>query len=113
MSKRKSRQVCAEPGCPRLTFESYCPDHKPEPWAGRRGWEGYGPEYNALKRQVLREEPVCYLCAERPSQTADHVIPRSQGGMTVRSNLRGACNPCHRIKSHREAVNGKKAWSGV
>lgn len=107
MGRRQSRQPCAVAGCPELSDETYCPKHKPEAYAGRRGWDGYGSDYAALKRQVLREEPVCYRCAERASQTADHVIPRSQGGATVRSNLRGICNPCHRSKSQREAAHAR------
>lgn len=107
MGRRKSLQPCAVTGCPELTRETYCGFHKPEPWAGRRGWEGYGPEYAALKREVVRDEPTCYRCGSRPSTTADHVVPVSQGGHTTRSNLRGICGICHRSKSQQEAAHGR------
>lgn len=57
--------------------------------------------YRKLRDQVVTEEPICWLqltgCTGH-STTADHVIPfaeRPDLGM-IRSNLRGACEPCNR-----------------
>jgi len=56
-----------------------------------------------LARQVVAEEPICWLqlpgCKHR-SRTADHIIPipvRPDLALT-RSNCRGACNPCNALR---------------
>ena len=68
---------------------------------------GLGRPWRRLVAQVIREEPTCWLaypgiCTGR-SQTADHVIPRSQGGPDTRANTRGACHPCNRHRLNRAA----------
>lgn len=100
----KPRQPCPVPGCPNL---QPCPVHHKQPWAGRRGFEGYKDEYLRLRAQVLKEEPVCRICGLRPSVTVDHVIPKSQGGTDDRSNLRGACKECHDERSKAQAARGR------
>ncbi|WP_104529549.1 HNH endonuclease [Blastococcus saxobsidens] len=62
-----------------------------------------GRPWRRLREQVLREEPVCYLCGRRPSTTVDHVLPLSLFPHLahVRSNLRGACRPCNGSKHNR------------
>ena len=60
---------------------------------------------------VLTRWPTCYLrydgCTVHSTED-DHVIPLSQGGSNALSNRRGACHHCHRIKSQREAAEGKQ-----
>ncbi len=55
-------------------------------------------QYRKLRLKVLAEEPLCMIrgpkCT-RISTTADHIKPRAQGGLSVRSNLRGACWACN------------------
>jgi len=48
-----------------------------------------------LRAQVLKEEPWCRDCHLRLSTEAGHIIPRSQGGRDVRTNLKGQCRPCN------------------
>jgi len=43
----------------------------------------------------------CIYCG-RPSQSIDHVIPRSAGGLTVRENCVPACLCCNGRKGSRE-----------
>jgi 5-methylcytosine-specific restriction endonuclease McrA len=54
---------------------------------------------------MLREEPYCWLCGKRGSAedplVADHVIPRSKGGTTTRSNLRAAHSSCNARRGDR------------
>ena len=52
-----------------------------------------GRPWRRLREQVLREEPVCYLCHRRPSTQVDHLWPLSlyPDLAHVRSNLRGVC----------------------
>jgi 5-methylcytosine-specific restriction endonuclease McrA len=63
---------------------------------------GLGHQHQQLAKQVLNEEKVCWLCAQpaRPNDPleVDHVVPRSQGGKTVRGNLRAAHRSCNRSR---------------
>ena len=99
----KPRRPCSVCGCPNLAVEGgRCLKHKREPWAGRRGFEGYKGEYLKVRKQVLIEEPVCPCGA--PSVTVDHIVPRSRGGSDARSNLQGRCKACHDKRSKAQAA---------
>src|SRR2546429_8939832 len=66
---------------------------------------GLGAEHQRLAKQVLSEEKACWLCGHlaRPNDPleVDHVVPRSKGGATVRSNLRAAHASCNRSRGGR------------
>ena len=75
---------------------------------GRRGsttQRGLGAEHQRLAKQVLAEEKTCWICGEsaRPDDPleVDHVVPRAEGGATVRSNLRAAHASCNRSRGGR------------
>lgn len=104
---RRRLAPCAAPGCPTLTRDTYCDVHKPEPWVGRRGFEGYGRDWLRLRAQVLREEPYCRECGQ-PSTTVDHIKPRARGGTDERRNLRGLCDDCRRVKDAKDATEGRR-----
>ena len=69
---------------------------------------GLGAEHQRLAKQVLSEEQACWLCGEpaHPDDPleVDHVVPRSKGGATVRSNLRAAHASCNRSRGGRGGV---------
>lgn len=55
--------------------------------------------YRRNRARVLAEEPLCWICG-RPGTpddplTADHVIPRNQGGSHDRTNLRAGHLSCN------------------
>lgn len=57
--------------------------------------------WKRLRRQVVIEEPICWLKLEGcsgQSTTADHIQPVSSHPelALVRANLRGACKSCNR-----------------
>ena len=56
---------------------------------------GLGAAWQRLARQVIREQPWCYWCGATSDLTADHLVPRSQGGNNVRSNIVTACRTCN------------------
>jgi 5-methylcytosine-specific restriction endonuclease McrA len=66
---------------------------------------GLGAEHQRLAKQVLSEEKACWLCGEpaHPDDRleVDHVVPRTKGGATVRSNLRAAHASCNRGRGGR------------
>ena len=88
-----------------MAGKSKCQRHY-EPWAGRRGFEGYGRDYLKSRAITLREEPACRLCGA-PSQTVDHIIPVRQGGSHGRENLRALCKACHARRSQEQAQAGR------
>lgn len=112
MSRRRSLAPCAHRGCPTLTRDTYCDVHKPEPWAGRRGFEGYKGDWLRIRAQVLEEEPFCRICGA-PATTVDHIIPKARGGTDDRSNLQALCNECRRRKDAKDAADGRRLakWS--
>lgn len=68
------------------------------PSACRRG---YGRGWQAIRLNVLREEPVCEDCDRAPSVHVDHVVALEKGGTHDRSNLRALCPSCHSKKTCR------------
>src|SRR2546421_7995446 len=48
-----------------------------------------------------RDEWTCQYCGSRSNLTADHVIPRSQGGESTWENIVASCAPCNRRKGDR------------
>jgi 5-methylcytosine-specific restriction endonuclease McrA len=57
------------------------------------------------RRGVLaRDHETCQYCGAQPGRinlTIDHVVPRSQGGLTVWNNVVTACRECNRKKGGR------------
>lgn len=86
--------------------------HQREPWAGRRGFEGYGRDYKRNRAIVLREEPTCAICG-KPSKTVDHIVPVSRGGGHERENLRGLCKSCHDARSKKQSALARRRGKGV
>jgi 5-methylcytosine-specific restriction protein A len=90
----------------------------PAPWATSAGktrqQRGYGSEHDALRKQVLIEEPYCAECIRLgiapPARTsvADHIVPQAEGGQTVRSNYQGLCTPHSRAKTAKESARARR-----
>ena len=49
----------------------------------------------------LRDGFTCQYCGSRHDLTFDHVVPRSQGGVTSWQNVATACSPCNLRKGGR------------
>lgn len=66
--------------------------------AARRGDAYSSPEYRAERHRVLDGVTVCPGCGRAPTRrnpmTADHIVPRAQGG-GARGNLRPLCRECN------------------
>lgn len=107
---RHGPTVCGTPGCPNLaTARGHCPDHQP-------GWHheesaherGYGQRWRAVRRRILRNEPVCRTCQQAPATDVDHIVPKHLGGTDDPTNLQPLCHSCHRQKSLSEAANARR-----
>ena len=55
-----------------------------------------------VRRQVLRQSDVCWLCHQPGADEVDHVIPRFRGGTDAADNLRPVHQVCHSRKSSAE-----------
>lgn len=78
--------------------------------AARKDWLGHAADEKAqqgsrtvpegLRFKVFKRDGfACWYCgARRVALQVDHIVPWSQGGKTVMSNLRTACGPCNRGK---------------
>jgi 5-methylcytosine-specific restriction endonuclease McrA len=57
---------------------------------------------NRFRREIIEAwESRCAYCGIQPEKiTLDHIIARTNGGETKRSNLIPACAPCNGSKGH-------------
>ena len=93
-------------------------------WQGIRGSRharGYDSKWDRLRITILeRDKYLCQQCLRdgrltplkvKPYDHAvDHITPKAKGGTDDPSNLESLCQePCHRLKSEREALEGAGA----
>lgn len=59
--------------------------------------------FKDLRREVLeRDHYACMYCGDKKGPfEADHVMPRSRGGLDLISNLVCACRTCNRSKGNK------------
>ena len=64
-----------------------------------KAWKGSTPAWRRLRAAVLaRDRYRCQIEGPRclgKATTADHIVPKSQGGLDRPDNLRAACVPCN------------------
>jgi hypothetical protein len=53
---------------------------------------------------LIRQRDRCNACGVRTELTADHIIPRAQGGGHNAGNIQGLCRSCNSAK-------GKRSWA--
>lgn len=97
---------CRSRRCPAITGHpsGYCEAHQPEidRRRGSAAKRGYGRQWAALSKQVLKEEPLCRRCRLADSVLTDHIVPKRLGGTDDRSNLQALCKACHDQKNAHE-----------
>ena len=95
---------CRHPGCGRSTTTGYCAAHTTVYKGATRGTaaqRGYDAAWRRLRARVLKEEPLCSVCAKQGKVTAatvgDHIVSISVRPdlRLARSNVRPLCKPCH------------------
>lgn len=103
---RKPKRPCSQPGCPELTHERFCDEHRK---AEARRYERYQHDPNTAKRygrawkrirdRYVAKNPLCEECKRNgkltPVQEVHHILPLSRGGTHDESNLMSVCTPCH------------------
>ena len=93
-------KVCGQRGCPRLTNESHCLEHKRIDKRPNATERGYGDRaWQQLAAQVRAEEPNCRRCGE-PTEVAGHIVAIRHGGARLeRSNVMGLCRSCNGLQA--------------
>ena len=107
----RALRACAEPGCPELTDDTRCDEHRRAKRraesAGRPSSTklGYGVRWQRTRRAFLRVNPLCVACG-RPATIVDHIDglgPLAPHGHDW-ANLQSLCWSCHSKKTN--AVDG-------
>ena len=94
--------------CGRPSKESFCPEHKPKPWATstRKGKVALSGSAEQARRKRILECYLycCHVCGKVRADQVDHRIPRGEGGADEDWNLAPIhAEPCHREKTAAEA----------
>lgn len=67
-------------------------------------------EYKKNRKIILEQSGyICHYC-NGPANTADHIVPKSQGGGDELSNLLPACHQCNSTRQDRTMVR-LKYWN--
>ena len=114
----KFKKPCAFQGCPNLTKETYCEEHKVvrekeyETYKRDRDHDKkYGSKWKKTRALYVRHYPLCEMCLKEgkhvPVEEVHHIIPLSQGGSNYFSNLMSLCKSCH-TKIHYEIGDRSK-----
>lgn len=105
---------CAQPGCPAIGRERYCPIHaraarrredqnRPSP-----ALRGYDARWRRIRAVFLATHRICGQCSKAQATEVDHIIPLSQGGTDADSNLRARCKSCHSRRTMRDQGRGSQ-----
>ena len=104
MPRRPGRR-CHHPGCPELSDESYCPQHrvdtrehdKDRATAAERG---YGSVWQKVRARKMTRDPLCEDCRRkgiiREAEQVHHKDGNSSNNKN--NNLESLCVPCHGAK---------------
>lgn len=112
----KPQRPCNSPGCPNLTIESYCDDHraKKELYRGSASSRGYNYRWQQYSKRFLKrpENVLCRLQLEGCTTLAkcvDHIDPPDGPGdprFWDKRNHQAACIRCNSVKG-RQKIEGK------
>jgi 5-methylcytosine-specific restriction protein A len=111
---KKPLRPCAHIGCPNLTRERYCEEHKTQGhkrYDNKRGTaaqRGYDRRWRKARIAFLRRNPLCVQCKQEgrltPATVVDHVIPHKGNRelFWAEDNWQALCASCHSAKTARE-----------
>ncbi|WP_409245933.1 HNH endonuclease [Enterobacter cloacae] len=116
----RTPKACRKRGCRQTTTDrsGYCDDHRGEGWRQykpgvSRHQRGYGASWDKTSIRILkRDRGLCQECLRRGAITeatsVDHRLPLAHGGSDSDDNLESLCTPCHRAKTARERLSGRR-----
>ncbi|MFP5202945.1 MULTISPECIES: HNH endonuclease [Bacillus] len=76
---KKSLKLCNEPGCPQLTREGYCQQHKTSKplydlFRESSSRRGYNSRWRKAREGDLAKHPLCQSCMLQGKRIADTVV---------------------------------------
>lgn len=103
---RKPKRPCSFPGCPKLTDDRFCEEHKKqeakryERYDRRPGtYKKYGRAWKRIRDRYVMSHPLCEECKKQgeltPTEEVHHIIPLAEGGTHNIDNLMSLCKSCH------------------
>lgn len=107
---KKPLKPCKHPGCPKLTEEKYCTEHKVFHTSDRANAtrRGYDSRWRSARNRFLKVNPLCVKCKEQGKLTkaivVDHIKPH-RGNKNLfwdESNWQPLCKSCHDTKTMTE-----------
>ena len=109
---KKPLQPCAYPGCPNLSSERYCEQHRKVVQHNYDKYQRnqdtkkmYKGKWQKIRARYVKEHPFCEKCFAEgkivPVEEVHHKVPLSRGGTHDESNLISLCKSCH-TKIHYE-----------
>lgn len=113
----KFKKPCAMQGCPNLTNETYCEEHKAQRHKEYDKFhrapdhdKKYGNNWRRIRSLYVKKHPLCERCLKEgrmtPVEEVHHIIPLSRGGTNQFVNLMSLCQSCH-TKIHYELGDRK------
>jgi 5-methylcytosine-specific restriction endonuclease McrA len=79
----------------RVVDASYCEEHDPGPRRSPSSRRTSRSRWQRLRRFAKRKAKVCERCGSSGPLDAHHVVPVSEGGRDVLSNVAVLCQTCH------------------
>ncbi|MCY8380123.1 HNH endonuclease signature motif containing protein [Bacillus haynesii] len=109
----KPLKPCNEPGCPTLTREGYCEQHKRtkptyDQYRESAARRGYDSKWRKARQSYLSKHPFCVSCMKEgrrvPATVVDHITPHKGDKKLFwdSSNWQPLCAPCHNRKTAKE-----------
>ena len=104
--RMKPAKPCKYPGCPHLTHDTYCDEHRTlarkryekyerDPETNKR----YGRAWKKIRARYVAAHPLCEMCQEEGRFTSveivHHIKELSDGGTHDEINLMSVCKSCH------------------
>ncbi len=107
----KPKKPCSHPGCPNLTHDQYCEEHKQLHVRRSSTERGYGPKWQRARKQYLKAHPLCVRCKADGKMVratvVDHIVPHRGDEKLFwdESNWQALCKRCHDTKTMTEDRN--------
>ncbi|WP_141434394.1 HNH endonuclease [Bacillus sp. 03113] len=106
----KPLKPCNNHGCPNLTRERYCEDHKQlyykyDQNRGTSAQRGYGARWRKYSQWFRKKNPICVSCRSAPSAHTDHITAVSGPNDPLfwdPTNHQALCHSCHSRKTVKE-----------
>lgn len=108
---RAPKKPCKYPGCPNLTYDDYCEEHRK---VARRQYDKYerdpdvkkkyGYSWQKIRNRYIKMHPLCEMCLEEGKSTlaeeVHHIVPVNRGGTHDTINLMSLCRSHHNAIHH-------------